>query len=258
MRIIDAHAHLLDLPNYVDQLINTMDENSIDKCCISGLGKLFNCVDNEGVSKAIDKYPDRLIGSYFIRPGINTNKDIKIAHDEGFRLIKDTIPTKPYDDLEYYPLWETIQEYNLPVLFHTGVITIPNTFHNQQISSWSMHPMRVEQIANSFPDLKIIIAHLGVHWNDDAVELLRMRSNVFADLTGEPDGWRVRVDAIGIKHWLWWPNAFKKIIFGTDVHYEKIPLILNQDNARLDRYNIDQETRELIFSKNILTLMEGK
>ena len=41
-------------------------------------------------------------------------------------------------------------------------------------------------------------------------------------------------------------------------HYEKIPLILNQDNARLDRYNIDQETRELIFSKNILTLMEGK
>jgi len=233
-----------------------MDEIDIEKCCISGLGKIFNCSDNTGVKQAMDQYPDRIIGSYYIRPGENSPTDIKRASDEGFKMIKVTIPKKPYDDPSYYPLWETALDLELPILFHTGIVTLPNNEPSLQISSWFMHPMRLEAVANAFPDLKIIIAHLGVHWNADAAELLRMKANVYADLTGEPDGWRVRVDKIGITHWLWWPDAFKKIIFGTDVHYDKIPMILTQDINRLDKFGIDQETRELIFSKNILKLIK--
>ena len=255
MRIIDAHTHLFDYPNYLENLIQTNDEWGIEKCCISGLGKLFMCVDNEGIKAAIKKYPSKLIGAFYIRPGENEPKDIKNAYEDGFRMIKVTLPHKPYNDPSYFPLWETTQELKMPILFHTGVVTTIKRAPEENISSWFMHPMRLEPIANAFPDLNMIIAHLGVHWNNDAAELIRMKSNVYADLSGAPTGWRARADSIGMKHWLWWPGAFKKIVFGTDVIFSQIPQILAEDRARLEKYNIDQKTQELIFSKNMLMML---
>lgn len=258
MRIIDAHAHLFNQSGYLEQLIQVMDENNIKKSCVSGLGNLFMCVDNNGIKDAMSKFPDRIIGAVFIRPGDNSPEDIKKAHEEGFKMVKVTIPRKPYDDLSYFPLWEITQELKMPILFHTGVITLLKKAPKEHISSWYMHPMRIEPIANAFPDMNIIVAHLGVHWNDEAAELIRMRPNVYADLSGAPNGWRLRADGIGMKNWLWWPGAFKKIVFGTDVIYSQIRQILNEDMTRLDRYNVDQKTRELIFAGNISRMLGEK
>ena len=257
IRIIDAHAHILNTPKYQDKLLETMDKCGIEECCISGLGPLFQCVGNEQIKPIVDQHPDRFIGAFFVRPGVTEPKEIPLARENGFKMLKVTIPKKPYDDPSFFPLWEYAQDLKLPILFHTGIVTLPQKAPNEGINSWFMHPMRLEPIANAFPDLNIIIAHLGVHWNDDAAELLRLSPNVYADLTGEPEGWRLRADQIGLKKWLWWKGAFKKIIFGTDVHYEKILLILEQDMARLEHYNIDEETKELIFSKNIMNIIGG-
>lgn len=251
MRIIDAHAHLFDNQGYLKHLIAAMDENNIEKVCISGIGKLFKCVENEEIKNALKKFPDRLIGAYFIRPGVNNPEDIQRAYSQGFKMLKVTLPTKPYDDPTLFSLWEKAEELKMPILFHTGVITLIRKAKGDYISSWFMHPMRLEPITNSFPRLKMIIAHLGVHWNEEAAELIRMRPNVYADLSGGLNGWRVRADKIGIEHWLWWPDAFKKIVFGTDVFYNQISQVLQEDINRLDRLNIDPETRELIFSGNI-------
>ena len=255
MKIIDAHAHIPAVPNYVDNLIQIMEKCGIEKCCISGLGKLFKCLDNKGIKELVDKYPDYLIGTYYIRPGISSSEEIEIAYQDGFKMLKVTIPTKPYDSPDFFSLWEKALDFKFPILFHTGIITLPKKLPEENISSWYMHPMRLEPITNAFPKLKIIIAHLGVHWNEDAAELLRMRPNVYADLTGEPDGWRARMDRIGLEKFLWWSGAFKKIIWGTDVWYNKISTILEQDINRFDKLQIDKETRELIFHKNISKLL---
>ncbi|MFX1407336.1 MAG: amidohydrolase family protein [Promethearchaeota archaeon] len=255
MRIIDAHTHLFEISGYLEKLIETMDKCGIEKCCLSGLGKLFKCADNQMVKLAFKKYPNRIIGAYFIRPGVNELQDIEKAYSDGFRMIKVTLPRKPYDDELYFPLWEKAQYFKMPILFHTGIVTIAKKVPEERISSWFMHPMRIETIANSFPKLKIIIAHLGVHWNNDAAELIRMKKNVYADLSGAPEGWRLRADHIGMDHWLWWPGAFKKIVFGTDVVYNLIPRIIEEDMARLNKFNIDAETRNLIFAGNILKML---
>ena len=115
--------------------------------------------------------------------------------------------------------------------------------------------MRIEPITREFPDLGIIIAHLGIHWNTEAAELARMRPNVYVDLTGEPNGWRARADKVGMDKWLWWSGAFEKVIFGTDVHYSKVSQILEADFVRLDRFNISVEIRRRIFADNILKLL---
>ncbi|MEX2681432.1 MAG: amidohydrolase family protein [Candidatus Sigynarchaeota archaeon] len=256
MRLVDAHAHVLDQPGYPERLIATMDKCGIEKCVISGLGPMFGCIDNQAIQRLVEKYPHRFIGAKFIRPGVDNIESVKTARDEGFFMLKVTLPRTPYDDPSCIPLWRAAEELDLPVLFHSGVITTRGEWPGEHISSWHTHPMRIEPITRECPDLKVIIAHLGVHWNMDAAELARMRKNVYIDLTGEPGGWRKRLDMEGASKYLWWPGAFKKVVFGTDVTAESIPAVIAEDNARLDALGIDDETRSLIFWKNILTLLK--
>ena len=254
MKIVDAHTHLLDEPGYLDNLLNVMDQCDIAMCCMSGLGELFGHADNAKVRLAFQAHPDRIIGAVFIRPGVDGPEKIDRAYEEGFRMVKIHLPRVPYDDTSCFKLWAKANEYRIPVLFHTGLVACKER-PGEQINSWYMHPMRIEPITREFPDIGIIIAHLGVHWNDDAAELARMRPNVYVDLTGEPDGWRKRADTVGIDKWLWWPGAFEKVIFGTDVHYSKIEQILEEDIDRLDRLNIPVQTGRHIFAGNILKLL---
>ena len=254
MTIIDAHAHLMDEPGYLEKLIATMDDCHIDKCCLSGLGEFFWCADNKDVKSAFCSYPDRIIGAVSIRPGHDKPEKIVQAYNDGFRMVKVSIPKVPYDDPACFELWNCALEYKMPVLFHTGIVTCKE-LPGESISSWNMHPMRIEPITREFPELGVIVAHLGIHWNDSAAELARMRPNVYVDLTGEPEGWRKRLDSEGAEKYLWWPGAFGKVIFGTDVHYNKISRILQDDINRLDKVGIDNDTREKIFSENILRLL---
>ncbi|HME53354.1 MAG TPA: amidohydrolase family protein [Candidatus Lokiarchaeia archaeon] len=255
MRRIDAHAHVFDAPGYVEQLLAAMDTCDIEKCAISGLGPMFGSITNLEVKRLVNEYPDRFIGAWYIRPGDDDADSVNVAYDEGFSMLKVTLPRRPYDDPVYMPIWRKAEELGMPILFHTGVVTTKGEWPGEGISSWSMQPMRIDAITRECPDLGIIIAHLGVHWNADAAELARMRKNVFVDLTGEPLGWRARLDKEGADKYLWWPGAFKKVVFGTDVTPDKISTILEQDIARLDQLAIDDETRDAIFSKNILSLI---
>ncbi len=253
--IIDAHNHLLDEPGYMDDLLRTLDECGIEKCCLSGLGQLFGHADNEAVRRAFTAHPDRVIGQVFVRPGVDGAELIDWGADSGFRMVKVTVPRVPYDDPSLYPLWERALELRMPVLFHTGIVAPCAAGRGEGISSWYMHPMRIEHITREFPDLPVIVAHLGVNWNQDAAELARMRPNLYVDLTGEPGGWRDRADRLGMDTWLWWPGAFEKVVFGTDVHYSKIRLVLDQDLARFERLGIDNETRERVLSGTIRRLL---
>lgn len=258
MRIIDSHAHIFDSHGYIENLIKAMDESNIERTCVSGLGKSFKCVDNQRIKEAFNEYPDRFIGAYYIRPGYSQVDEIENAYASGFKMLKITLPQKPYDDPSYFPLWESAQKLKMPILFHTGVVTLIKPSKEEYISSWYMHPMRIEPIANSFPKLNMIIAHLGVHWNDDAAEVIRMKKNVYADFSGAPKGWRMRADAIGMNHYLWWKDAFKKIVFGTDVFYTQIAQILKEDKQRLNKLKVDQDIQKLIFSGNILKMVGEK
>ncbi len=254
MRIIDAHNHLYAEPGYLDLLLRTMDSLGIEKCCLSGLGSLFGFADNAAVEAAFRAHPDRIVGAYFVRPGLDDGSSVYEARERGFRILKVTLPRIPYDDPAGFPLWAAAMECGMPVLFHTGIVTVRDA-PGEGISSWNMHPMRIEPITREFPELPVIIAHLGIHWNRDAAELARMRRNVYVDLTGEPGGWRVYMDRIGLDHWLWWPGAFRKIVFGTDVHARKMGVILEQDRQRLARFGVDAETQAGIFGETILRLL---
>ena len=257
MELIDAHNHIWNEPGYLDRLIETMDRLGIARVCVSGLGPVFGQVGDDEIKQAVHKFPDRVIGQVYVRPGVDGPDKIDWAFNEGFRMVKVTAPRAPYNDPSFFPLWERALDRAMPVLFHTGTVTTAGEAPQELISSWDMNPMRIEPVTRAFPELKIIVAHLGIHWNDDAAELARMRPNVYVDLTGEPGGWRVRADRVGVDRWLWWPGALDKVVFGSDVHYSKMALILEQDEARLNRLNASEETKRRIFSGNILKMLES-
>ena len=256
MKMIDAHNHLMSEPGYLDRFLRTLDELQIEQAILSGIGPLFvGFADNAAVRRAFEAHPDRILGAVFVRPGVDDADAVTRGYEAGFRMVKIHVPKSGYDDPAYFPIWGRAQELGMPVLFHTGVVNTGGECPGERVSSWNMHPMRIEPITREFPDLQILVAHLGVHWNMDAAELARMRPNVYVDLSGEPGGWRDRADACGMDTWLWWPGAFRKVVFGTDVHASKMARIVREDSERLERLGVDTETRRLVFAGNILNML---
>lgn len=255
MEIIDAHTNILSTPDYVLDLMTEMNRLEISKACISGMGAMFNSVTNKEILKIMDDFSPRFIGTYFVRPGVTNALEIQDAHSLGFRMLKVAIPKKPYNDQAFLPLWGAAQRLNMPILFHTGLITVAEASPKDMILSMDMHPLRVEPIANSFPDLNIILSQLGGHWNRDASELARMRGNVYLDLTGEQDGWRRRIDSVGVEKYLYWENAFQDIVFGSNTEPLKIKQILDEDRTRYNKLNLEQNTLEMIFAGNIKMML---
>ncbi len=80
----------------------------------------------------------------------------------------------PWDD-RMRPVYSKAQDLEIPILFHSGVSEFAG--YNNSYS----HPDQFEDIANSFPDLTIVLAHLGKGFFKEAVELAHRCANIFFD-----------------------------------------------------------------------------
>ncbi|MBI5117124.1 amidohydrolase [Candidatus Poribacteria bacterium] len=80
------------------------------------------------------------------------------------------------NDKRMFPVYERAQACNIPVLFHTGLDPIPG----MDIYG---HPKDVDDVAREFAGLKIIMAHLGTPFIDEAQDVMKRRQNVFADIS---------------------------------------------------------------------------
>ena len=136
-------------------------------------------------------------------------------------IFRVRIPKQRYSEEAYFPVYERASDHKLPWLFHTGIVRMPSPLPGEHIASSSMEPIHLEAVAQEFPELKIIIAHLGVQSYLTAVTLIRIFPNIYADLTGSLPGWRIHFDADDWKKIFRWENSSQKVLFGTDVHYSQ-------------------------------------
>ncbi len=97
----------------------------------------------------------------------------------GFKLYP---PTGFYpDDHAFFPFYEEIiklqQESKRPVplLFHQGFCISGSKY---------AQPINMEEVAVRFkPDLKIIMAHAGIPWSDEALSIAALHTNVYLDIS---------------------------------------------------------------------------
>ena len=73
-------------------------------------------------------------------------------------------------------------------MWHQGT-----TFPSRARLKWGL-PLQLEDVAMDFPDLKMIIAHLGHPWEEDMTALVRKCPNVYTDIS-----------AVHYRPWRYWP-----------------------------------------------------
>jgi predicted TIM-barrel fold metal-dependent hydrolase len=261
MKKIDMHHHLVEEVNYADNLLLVMDRFEIEKTGLIGLGGLFakmfvkgqydgSCADDDAVERVVGSHSDRFFGLGYMRLGVDDSRKVDELYNRGFKGLKFHIPKKRYDHEEYFPVYEKAQRYGMPCLFHTGIVKLPEACPGEKISSFNMDCIHLEAVAQEFPNLKIIIAHLGVQDYLTALTLIRLFDNIYADLSGSTPGWRANVSAEDWKRFLWFPEASSKILFGSDVHFSEIESSIGIYEEIADAAGWDSAMRLDVYSEN--------
>ncbi len=170
-----------------DKIVATMDKAGLAKTVIFdvdydyGMGSPKVPIEerNRFCAKAVKRHPGRLYGLFAVDPrrpkAVEMTEDaiknqgmigIKIHPSTGFKS----------SDEECFPVYELATRLRVPILFHSG--------GTPGAPGWdSSRPVWIAEAALKFPEVKMIIAHLGVDWWPEAVMACRMLSNVYVDLS---------------------------------------------------------------------------
>jgi len=149
---------------------------------------------------------------------------------------------------------------DLPVLFHTGIHRPTEDDRKYRIPSLlNMDPLRLDRIARSFPDLRIVAAHLGTSfYRVQAAQLTKTFPNVYTDLAGAGAWKGLTPEEVG----MYMCNImerdskvhFKKLVFGSDcyVQYPEIQTEAIKHYLNIcEKNNLDQETIDGIMGKTV-------
>lgn len=137
-------------------------------------------VTNEYVAETVAQAPDRLIGFAGVSPlAHDAQKELAHAIETlGLKGLKLHPPIQMFDpgDPACFVVYEAMQHYGLPILFHTG--SGPS-----QLSDRYSNPHLVDEVAVHFPDLKIIMAHAGRFWYQETLTMMRRHPNIYIDIS---------------------------------------------------------------------------
>lgn len=117
-------------------------------------------------------------------------------------------------------LWETAAEHDLVCVVHSGGTRLgAGRLGGAGIMLAPARPVHVDTVAAEFPDLRIVLAHTGQLWLDEALAVVRHKANVWLDISGQdPASMSPElIDAIG-------GELSERVLFGSDYPFASTPL----------------------------------
>ena len=239
MRILDVHVHYNGNAPELDRCVRLWRDAGVERVVLFGINR-----DEEGgytslaeVAAAARKHPDFIVPFAYLNPGRhNCVREIEQAIDRGFRGAKLIFPARPYDDDEYFPIYERAAGAGMVCLFHTGVVAGNGSEYQRRwrVSSGYMRPIHLDRIARTFPEMSLIGAHIGAGaWYEEACAVMRWNPNVYFDLSigqlhyrrrDTPEGEDGR--AINPRMQALYDTGalnLKKILFGSDAFFGRPP-----------------------------------
>lgn len=168
-------------------------------------------VPNDYVAQFVSHDPDKYIGFMALDPSRPDALDEmeRCATDLGLRGIKLYPVMARFDPLDekLTPFYARASELRLPLLWHMGASPVAAGRLRYSL------PILVDDIAATFPDLPMILAHLAHPWQRDAVVVMRKNPLVYADISGLWKRPYQGYDALLICHeW----EVLDKLLFGSD------------------------------------------
>jgi len=221
-RVIDMHQHLNET-NTADAMAEVYGSLGVEKVVLQALPPRRSPGNNEAVLDAHKRYPELFVP--FVGFDLDTMgpEELERFRDEGFVGIKFIGPSRPYNDPAYFPVYEKACELGMPALYHLGIVA--NRPAWADCDSNLMRPIYLDHIARRLPEFKMIGAHLGNPWYEEATMSCRWNPNLFFDLSGSTLKKKTPEFIGGL---LWWTpttayrspdgsHAWEKIVFGSDV-----------------------------------------
>jgi uncharacterized protein len=272
--IIDCHVHLIDEEGYINRLVEEADRIGIDRICLLAMQNVRlwggRAASNEQVRKAFEKYPERVIPFGFVDLGMDPPTLVDELYMQGFRGLKFTRARYPYNDDRLMDYYARAAAYNMILLFHTGTVMRTEEDKYYDVDSSRLKPIYLDRIARRFPDLKIIGAHLGNPWYEEAAMTLFWNPNVYFDLSGSV---LKRKSAEWFNDVLWWSSErmsklapgknthyslshpFDRICFGTDVQIEEMSSCLEEYRRLFDDLRLPEDIRNRVMGGNIAGML---
>ncbi len=272
-RIFDCHVHFVRSESEYETRLNKLLKYAQD-CNVRKIVLIGTEGANHLVERAFRDYPDLFLGLAWINLDKDPPEYVKQYAKIGFKGLKVILTEKDYDNPDYFPFYEQAEENNMVILFHTGIIggpvdylvdnadpfeEVPQSFFVRLLekkSSARMRSVYLDTIANTFPRLKIIGAHLGWPEYHISCAIARWRRFVFFDLSGGEIVRRHIVEGGYIKKDI----STRKLVFGTDSTIEKMYTEVYSWYDALRSLGLSREEIDFIMYKNAAMLfgIEGK
>ena len=139
-------------------------------------------------------------------------------------------------------IYKTAERLRMPVMVHTGTSVFPGA------RSKFGDPMDLDDVAQDFPDLTILMAHGGRPlWCETAFYLLRRHPNLYLDISSIPPRrlleWFPRLEEVA-----------SKVVFGSDWPAPGVPGI-REEIEGLRALPLKEATLERILSTNAAKLL---
>ena len=250
---VDSHAH----GNVSDLKISP--EEYMDQCRERGVEKIVLISQLENVLEAKKRCGDFVIPVGVIKMDRAGADEVASYIEKGCKGIKMIRPKASYSDERYYHIYETINQLDAVAVFHMGyLLRSPEPDYVTDINH--MCPAHLDTIVRRFPKLKVLMAHFGNPWWEEAWKVAWANPNIYADLSGGTairrslSMWQETFAPNGELH----AESFSKLCFGSDVTYFKQDFTFEPYIEFYERLynavNAPEELRERVNGGNILSL----
>jgi len=137
--------------------------------------------NDEVTAAAVAKYPDKFVGFAAVDPRMPNCMDLLVHAIEDLKL-KGVKFGPIYNgvsllDPRLEPVYEYLQKNNLPLTMHMG------TTYGRNAPVHYGRPLDVDTIALRYPDLKMIMAHMGHPWYEECIVVARKQPNVYCEVS---------------------------------------------------------------------------
>jgi predicted TIM-barrel fold metal-dependent hydrolase len=275
--IVDVHAHCWPRPdcfspsfqadarrmrlspvNLVTRYENYRDSTGgeeVVSLVFGGKAKLTGVwINDDEVAEYVAQDPTRMIGFMSLDPTQPGWQDEMREGRErlglaGIKLLPMYAGFYPQDK-SLDPLWEYATKHQLPVLLHTGT-----TFVSGAPIDCTL-PRHLDAVALRFPDVKIILAHLGHPYEGETVAVIRKHPNLYADISAlfyRP--WQFFHSLMLVHEY----NVWEKLLFGTDFPVttvaETAAGLRSLCDIKIDRFSLPREQAEQLIHRDALGLL---
>jgi hypothetical protein len=199
--IVDCHTHVWERAHFSDALLRETETaypgarlavrledhwnamGPVDRAIVFGLQARATgfAVPNDYVAEYVGRHPEKLIGFASVDPSDEAaveelGRAVRELGLSGLKLGPVYQNVHPHDP-RIYRVYRAAADLRIPILIHQGA-TYPRNAPLEYAQ-----PVLLERVALDFPELRIVVAHLGHPWEAETIVLIRKQPNVFADVS---------------------------------------------------------------------------